>query len=104
MKILSFSPKVSIYLCHIIRIWLCCLPALAFSQSNVIDRLVIPGYPVPVNTARNLTLALMFGLGMGFGISLVLEYADNTIRSQEEVTTHLKIPVMGVVPDFKMAG
>ena len=71
---------------------------------SIIDRPAIPGYPVPVNTARNLTLALMFGLGMGFGISLVLEYADNTIRSQEDVTTHLKIPVMGVVPDFKMAG
>ena len=38
MKILSFSPKVSIYLCHIIRIWLCCLPALAFSQSSVIRK------------------------------------------------------------------
>jgi succinoglycan biosynthesis transport protein ExoP len=71
---------------------------------SIIDRPAIPNYPVPVNTMRNLVLALMFGLGMGFGISLVLEYADNTIRSQEDVTTHLKIPVMGVVPDFKMAG
>jgi succinoglycan biosynthesis transport protein ExoP len=70
---------------------------------SIIDRPAIPRYPVPVNTVRNLTLALMFGLGMGFGVSLVLEYIDNTFRSQEDVTTHLKIPVMGLIPDFKMA-
>ena len=38
MKILSFSPKITISLRRLVRIWLCCLPALAFSQSSVIRK------------------------------------------------------------------
>ncbi len=71
---------------------------------SIIDRPAIPRRPVPVNIMRKLTLALLFGLGLGFGVAVVFEYVDNTIRSKEDITHYLEIPVMGVIPDFKIAG
>lgn len=71
---------------------------------SIIDRPTIPRRPVPVGIMRKLTLALLFGLGMGFCIALALEYIDNTVRSHEDITAYLDIPVMGVIPDFKIAG
>jgi polysaccharide export outer membrane protein len=38
MKILSFSPKVNIFLRQLLRIWLCCMPAFASGQSSVIHK------------------------------------------------------------------
>ncbi|MFO7890472.1 MAG: polysaccharide biosynthesis tyrosine autokinase [bacterium] len=67
---------------------------------RIIDDPVMPEKAVPSNLARNLVLSLFLGLGLGFGIALVREYMDNTVQTKEDITDHLNLSLMGVIPHF----
>jgi capsular exopolysaccharide synthesis family protein len=71
---------------------------------SIIDRPSFPRNPISKNTTMRLLMAMILGLSLGVGIILVLEYTNNTIRSQDDISDYLKIPMMGVVPDFKIIG
>ncbi|MGG3571852.1 Wzz/FepE/Etk N-terminal domain-containing protein [Bacillus gobiensis] len=55
--------------------------------------------PVPVSPRRTLNIAIAFivGLMAGVGLTFILEYFDNTIKSENEIETLLKVPVLGLV-------
>ena len=67
---------------------------------RIIDDPVMPKRAVPSNLARNLILGLILGLGLGFGIALVREYMDNSVQTKEDITDHLNLSLMGVIPHF----
>ena len=46
----------------------------------------------------NLAFALVFGLILGVGVSVLLEYFDTSFRNVADVETKLKLPVLGVIP------
>jgi len=68
---------------------------------RIIDSPVVPARPVPAHAPRNLAIGLMLGLGMGFGLAMLRDYLDNTIRSQDELTRHTGLAVMGAVAEIR---
>ena len=71
---------------------------------RIIDSAETPQDPVKPNKKRNLLLAVILGLGMGFGLALFLEYLDNTIKLPDEIKEELNIPFLGAVPAFASNG
>ncbi len=67
---------------------------------RVIDPAVKPTDPIPPNTKRNILLGAILGLGLGFGLALLREFLDNTIRTSDDVTKFLNLPIMGMVPEI----
>jgi polysaccharide biosynthesis transport protein len=55
------------------------------------------------NVSRNLMLGLFLGLAAGIGLALLLEQLDNTFKSPEEVEGYLRLPNLGVMPDFALS-
>jgi capsular polysaccharide biosynthesis protein len=53
--------------------------------------------PVSPNTALNMGLAFILSLGLGIGVSIFLEFLDNTIKSEAEIEAELHIPVLGLI-------
>jgi capsular polysaccharide biosynthesis protein len=55
--------------------------------------------PVPVEPrpVLNMAIALVFGLIAGMGLAFLLEYLDNTIKSEKDVENILGLPVLGVI-------
>ncbi|WP_226581149.1 YveK family protein [Halobacillus litoralis] len=53
--------------------------------------------PVSPNTALNIAIALVVGLMMGVGLAFLLEYMDNSIKSEEDIDQTLGLPVLGVI-------
>ena len=53
--------------------------------------------PVSPNLLLNIAIALVLGLMIGVGLAFLLEYLDNTIKSEEDVEETLGLPLMGVV-------
>ncbi len=51
-----------------------------------------PSWPV------NISLALAFGLLLGIGVAVLMEYFDTSFRNVADVETKLKLPVLGVIP------
>jgi len=71
---------------------------------RIIDTAETPQTPVKPNKKRNLLLAVIMGLAMGFGLALFLEYLDNTIKLPEEIKEDLNIAYLGAVPAFSQNG
>jgi capsular exopolysaccharide synthesis family protein len=60
-----------------------------------------PSYP---NKRRSLLFALLIGLAGGVGLAFVLEHLDNTFKNPEELEAYVRLPHLGVVPDFRTIG
>ena len=56
------------------------------------------GYQVEPNFSRIMSMASMFGLMAGVAFAYLLELADKTFRSPEEITQQLGLPIVGHIP------
>lgn len=67
---------------------------------EVIDEAVLPAENKPVKPERikNIAIAVLFGIAAGFGLILLIEYFDNTIKTSEDVEKYLELPVIGSIP------
>jgi polysaccharide biosynthesis transport protein len=73
------------------------LSGLKSSNIQIIDKAEVPGGPFSPNTQRSLMMAILFGLFGGVGLCFLLEYLDNTIKSQDEVEKISGLTSLGAV-------
>ena len=80
------------------------LQVISNSRSNnvqVMDRAEVPGAPFSPNTRKDWFTALMAGLLVAFGLAFGLEYLDDTVKTPEDVTRRLQLPLLGLVPAIR---
>ena len=53
--------------------------------------------PVKPKPILNIAVALVVGLMAGVGLAFLLEYLDNTIKTEQDIENHLELPVLGVI-------
>lgn len=53
--------------------------------------------PVSPNPPLNIAIAFVVGLMASVGLAFLLEYLDNTVKTEQDVEKHLGIPVLGSV-------
>ena len=66
----------------------------------VIDWAEVPTHPIGPRKKLNVVIAASVGGMIGFGLILLIEYFDNTIKTPEDVQKHLELPVIGTIPTF----
>jgi capsular polysaccharide biosynthesis protein len=54
--------------------------------------------PIKPKPLLNIAIALVVGLMAGVGVAFLLEYLDNTIKTEEDIQNVLQLPVLGVIP------
>jgi len=64
----------------------------------VFARAPLPTAPRSTGLTSNLILGVLFALAAAFGLVLLLEYLDITIRSVEDAERRLELPVLGGIP------
>ncbi|KIL35444.1 lipopolysaccharide biosynthesis protein [Cohnella kolymensis] len=57
--------------------------------------------PIKPRPALNTAIAFIVSLMIAVGITFLLEYLDDTIRSEEDVQQHLGIPTIAMIPRLK---
>lgn len=67
---------------------------------SIINSAEVPGAPTSPNKARELMTALVMGLSGGVALAFLLEFLDDTLKNPEEAENYLRVPSLGVVPDF----
>lgn len=53
--------------------------------------------PVKPKPLLNMAIAFVVGLMTGIGVAFLLEYLDNTVKTEQDVEKYLQLPVLGVV-------
>jgi polysaccharide biosynthesis transport protein len=71
---------------------------LRTSNIRVVDAAETPRRPATPNTRNNLLIGLLAGSVLGVGLAFFFEYLDNRIKSPEELTRHLGLPFLGMIP------
>jgi len=57
-----------------------------------------PRRPSKPSFLLNSIASIVFGLVLGIGVALILEYFDTSLRDVADIEERLKIPVLGVIP------
>jgi polysaccharide biosynthesis transport protein len=77
------------------------LRVISNSRTNnvqVMDRAEVPGGPFSPNRRRDLFTAILAGLVAALALVFGAEYLDDTVKTPEDVSRRLKLPLLGLVP------
>jgi capsular polysaccharide biosynthesis protein len=58
--------------------------------------------PVKPNPKLNMAIAFVVGLMIAVGLAFLLEFLDNTIKTERDIEKHLGLSVIGVIPSFEL--
>ena len=58
--------------------------------------------PVKPNPTLNIAIAIVIGLMIGVGLAFLLEYFDNTIKTEHDIEKYLGLPVLGTIPTIEV--
>ena len=64
---------------------------------SVLAKATISPFPVKPQPLLNIAIALVVGLMAGVGLAFLLEYLDNTIKTEQDIEKLLELPVLGVI-------
>jgi polysaccharide biosynthesis transport protein len=64
----------------------------------VVDPAMVPADPIKPRKLMNVAVAVVLGFMAAAGLAFLLEYLDTTIKTPEDVTKHVGLPVLGIIP------
>jgi capsular exopolysaccharide synthesis family protein len=67
---------------------------------SVVEEATLPTYPIGPNTGTNVFLAALIALILAAGGAFLIEYLDDTIKTDTDVTSILNLPTLGGIIDF----
>ncbi|MCA1785069.1 MAG: protein GumC, partial [Desulfobacteraceae bacterium] len=73
-------------------------------QFRILDHARLPEKPISPNVKMLFLLSLAAGLGAGAGIVFLLEFFDNTIRSEDVIEKDLGLTLLARIPPLKKSG
>lgn len=68
---------------------------------RITEQAIMPRFPVKPKKKLNLVLSILFGLMTGAGLSFLWEYMDRSLKTEEDVSRYLDLPVISVIPIAK---
>ena len=68
---------------------------------HIVDRAVESRKPVKPRIVLTLILGVVGGFASAFGLAMFVNYLDDSIKSQDDVETYLRLPFLGYIPNIK---
>lgn len=67
----------------------------------VVDKATIPTNAIKPRKLMNVAVAIVLGGMAAIGVVFLLEYLDTTLKSPDDVSQHLGLPVLGLIPSIE---
>jgi capsular exopolysaccharide synthesis family protein len=80
------------------------LSVVANNRANnvrLMDRAEPQRTPISPNPRKDWLTAILAGLTIAFGLAFGIEYLDDTVKTPEDVTRRLRLPLLGLVPAIR---
>ena len=74
------------------------------SNIRLVEEALVPVNPISPNKKRNIMMGIVAGIALSALFALLLEYMDQTIRTEEDVEKYLDLPVLSIVPKADKTG
>lgn len=71
------------------------------NNMTVVAPAAVPLKPIKPRIILTILLGLVGGLGIAVGLAFFVNYLDDSIKSQDDVETYLRMPFLGYVPNIK---
>jgi len=71
------------------------------NNMHVVDPADLPLKSVKPRIVLTILLGLVGGLGVALGLAFFVNYLDDSIKSQDDVETYLRLPFLGYIPNIK---
>src|SRR5881396_603469 len=68
---------------------------------RVVDSAVVPLKPIKPRVVLTVFLGVVGGLVVAIGLAFFVNYLDDSIKSQDDVETYLRLPFLGYIPNIK---
>ena len=68
---------------------------------RVVDYAVTPRSPVGVNRLMGVMVAFPLSLVFGIALAILLDFLDDTVKSEHDVERYFRLPTMGVIPSLQ---
>jgi capsular polysaccharide biosynthesis protein len=69
---------------------------------SIVDKAIAPKNPIKPKKILNVLIAFVVGLMVSVGLTFLLEYLDNTIKTTRDAECILGLPVLGMIPRYEM--
>jgi polysaccharide biosynthesis transport protein len=70
------------------------------SNVSIVDKATAPRVPSYPQKMRDLMVSGILGLMGALGLTFLLDYMDNTLKDPEEAERYLRLPNIGIIPEF----
>jgi len=80
------------------------LSVLVNSRQNnvsIVERASVPTFPIAPQPKKEWISAILMGLVVAFGLAFGIEYLDDTVKTPDDITRRLRIPLLGLVPAIR---
>jgi capsular exopolysaccharide synthesis family protein len=74
------------------------------SNVHVVDRALVPGGSFYPSLRKDVSYGMLFGLLLGVGTALLIEFLDRSVKTPDEVERRLGLPTLAVIQDITEAG
>ncbi|RXJ02264.1 capsular biosynthesis protein [Anaerobacillus alkaliphilus] len=73
---------------------------LKVDNIHILSRAELSAVPTPISPKPNLNMAIAFVVGLmtSVGLAFLLEFLNNTVRTEEDIEKLLGLPVLGAIP------
>ncbi len=73
---------------------------LNVNNVTILSKADMPTSPIKPSPIINMVIAFVVGLIVAVGIVLLLEYLDNTMKTEHDIEHQLNLPVLGVIAEM----
>lgn len=72
---------------------------MSVDNVSILSKATVASHPSPVKPkpVLNIAIALVVGLMVGVGLAFLLEYLDNTVKTEQDIEQLIGVPVLGVI-------
>ncbi|MEO1953319.1 MAG: exopolysaccharide transport family protein, partial [Campylobacterales bacterium] len=77
------------------------IKASTVSKNRIIDEAILPSKPIKPKRQLIVIVGVILGLIIGIVLAFIRNYMDNTIKTEEEVSNHTQVPIIGLIPHMK---